>query len=133
MAGFEIDLGSILEKYHGLAKVKVERIIKRDLTVVTSQTYAEVVSQIEEILKRADLAARITAGTIYQPEGEDKKHMTMQEAAEIARKAQPKEMWLTHYSPSVIKPEQYTDAIREIFSRSVISKDRRTTELKFED
>ena len=63
----------------------------------------------------------------------DKKHMTMQEAAEIARKAQPKEMWLTHYSPSVIKPEQYTDAIREIFSRSVISKDRRTTELKFED
>ena len=77
LAGFEIDLGSILEKYHGLAKVKVERIIKRDLTVVTSQTYAEVVSQIEEILKRADLAARITAGTIYQPEGEDKKHMTL--------------------------------------------------------
>ncbi|MBR3230488.1 phenylalanine--tRNA ligase subunit beta [Candidatus Saccharibacteria bacterium] len=77
LAGFEIDLGSILEKYHGLAKVKVERIIKRDLTVVTSQTYAEVVSQIEEILKRADLAAKITAGTIYQPEGEDKKHMTL--------------------------------------------------------
>ena len=45
--------------------------------MVTSQTYAEVVSQIEEILKRADLAAKITAGTIYQPEGEDKKHMTL--------------------------------------------------------
>ena len=63
----------------------------------------------------------------------DKKHMTMQEAAEIARKAQPKEMWLTHYSPSVIKPEQYAEAIREIFSRTVVSKDRRTIELKFED
>ena len=63
----------------------------------------------------------------------DKKHMTMQEAAEIARKAQPKEMWLTHYSPSVIKPEQYAEAIREIFSRTVVSKDRRTIEPKFED
>ena len=63
----------------------------------------------------------------------DKKHMTMQEAAEIAKKAQPKEMWLTHYSPSVIKPEQYSESIKEIFSRAVISKDRRTKELKFVD
>ena len=59
--------------------------------------------------------------------------MTMQEAAGIAVKAQPKEMWLTHYSPSMIKPEQYTDAIREIFPRAVVSKDRRTIELVFED
>jgi len=63
----------------------------------------------------------------------DKKHMTMQEAAEIAKQAQPKEMWLTHYSPSVIKPEQYSESIKEIFSRAVISKDRRTKELKFVD
>ncbi len=63
----------------------------------------------------------------------DKKHMTMYEAAEIAVKAQPKEMWLTHYSPSMIKPEQYTDAVREIFPRTVVSKDRRTIELNFED
>lgn len=63
----------------------------------------------------------------------DKKHMTMQEAAKIAKQAQPKEMWLTHYSPSVIKPEQYSESIKEIFSRAVISKDRRTKELKFVD
>ena len=63
----------------------------------------------------------------------DKKHMTMQEAAEIAKQAQPKEMWLTHYSPSVIKPEQYSESIKEIFSCAVISKDRRTKELKFVD
>lgn len=63
----------------------------------------------------------------------EKKHMTMQEAAEIAVKAQPKEMWLTHYSPSMIKPEQYADAIRDIFPRAVVSKDRRTLELNFED
>lgn len=63
----------------------------------------------------------------------EKKHMTMYEAAEIARRAQPGELWLTHYSPSMIKPEQYQDAVREIFPRAVVSKDRRTTELKFED
>ncbi|MBO4864710.1 MAG: ribonuclease Z [Eubacterium sp.] len=63
----------------------------------------------------------------------EKKHMTMYEAAEIAKKAQPKEMWLTHYSPSMIKPEQYFDAVTEIFPRTVISKDRRTVELKFEE
>ena len=63
----------------------------------------------------------------------DKKHMTMQEAAELAVKAQPKEMWLTHYSPSMIKPQQYEDAIKAIFPRAVISKDRRTLELNFED
>lgn len=63
----------------------------------------------------------------------EKKHMTMQEAAEIAAKAQPKEMWLTHYSPSMIKPEQYQDAVKEIFPRAVVSKDRRTVELIFEE
>ena len=63
----------------------------------------------------------------------EKKHMTMYEAAEIAKKAQPKKLWLTHYSPSMIKPEQYEDAVREIFPGTVISKDRRTVELKFED
>ena len=32
--------------------------------------------------------------------GTRKKHMTFTEAADIARKAGPKQMWLTHYSPS---------------------------------
>ncbi|MCR5214770.1 MAG: ribonuclease Z [Eubacterium sp.] len=63
----------------------------------------------------------------------EKKHMTMQEAAEIAKKAQPKEMWLTHYSPSMIKPEQYEESVRAIFPNTIVSKDRRTIELKFED
>lgn len=63
----------------------------------------------------------------------EKKHMTMYEAAEIAKAAQPKEMWLTHYSPSMVNPKQYEDAVKEIFPRAIISKDRRTVELNFED
>jgi hypothetical protein len=56
----------------------------------------------------------------------EKKHMTMYEAAEIAKKAQPKEMWLTHYSPYIIHPEQYEEEVRKIFPRAFVSKDRRT-------
>ena len=63
----------------------------------------------------------------------EKKHMTMQEAAEIAAKAEPGEMWLTHYSPSMIKPEQYEEGIQAIYPKAYVSKDRRTTTLKFEE
>ena len=43
------------------------------------------------------------------------KHMTFYEAAELAKEAQVKEMWLTHYSPSLTRPEQYMDEVRKIF------------------
>ena len=32
------------------------------------------------------------------------KHMTFQEAARMAKEAQARELWLTHYSPSLIHP-----------------------------
>lgn len=61
------------------------------------------------------------------------KHMTFFEAAELAREADVGEMWLTHYSPSLTKPEEYMDEVREIFPRSVAAKDRRSVELVFSD
>lgn len=59
------------------------------------------------------------------------KHMTFYEAAEIARDAEVKEMWLTHYSPSLTRPEEYMDDVRAIFPHAVAGKDRMTTELDF--
>ena len=59
------------------------------------------------------------------------KHMTFYEAAEIARDAEVKEMWLTHYSPSLTRPEEYMDDVRTIFPRAIAGKDRMTTELDF--
>ena len=59
------------------------------------------------------------------------KHMTFYEAAEIAREAEVKEMWLTHYSPSLTRPEEYMDDVRTIFPRAIAGKDRMTTELDF--
>ena len=43
------------------------------------------------------------------------KHMTFREAAALARDANVKELWLTHYSPSLIHPEEYMDMVRGIF------------------
>ncbi len=61
------------------------------------------------------------------------KHMTFYEAARLARDADVKEMWLTHYSPSLTRPEEYMDEVRRIFPRAVAGKDRKSVELDFED
>ena len=61
------------------------------------------------------------------------KHMTFYEAATLAKKAEVKELSLTHYSPSLPNPKAYTKEVREIFPGTVAAKDGRTVELKFEE
>lgn len=61
------------------------------------------------------------------------KHMTFYEAAELARKAGVKEMWLTHYSPSLVKPEPYMNKVKKIFANSFPGKDGKSVDLLFED
>lgn len=68
-----------------------------------------------------------------QKKAKEYKHMTFYEAARIAKEAEVKEMWLTHYSPSLTKPEEYIDEVREIFPNTIAAKDRRTVELVFSD
>ena len=63
----------------------------------------------------------------------ENKHMTMYEAARIARAAQVLELWLTHYSPSLMRPEEYMGDVRKIFLNTVAAKDGRTVELNFEE
>ena len=60
------------------------------------------------------------------------KHMTFYEAAKLARDAQVGEMWLTHYSPSLTRPEEYMDDARKIFPAAKAGKDRKSVELDFE-
>ena len=59
--------------------------------------------------------------------------MTFYEAAWLARESDVGEMWLTHYSPSLTKPEEYMDEVMAIFPRAVAAKDRRSVELVFSD
>lgn len=61
------------------------------------------------------------------------KHMTFHEAAQLARDAGVKEMWLTHYSPSLNYPEEFMDEVRAVFPKAIAAKDRRSVELVFED
>lgn len=61
------------------------------------------------------------------------KHMTFQEAAVLARDAGVKELWLTHYSPSLIRPEDYMGRVREIFPNAFPGKDGKSVELNFEE
>lgn len=59
------------------------------------------------------------------------KHMTFTEAATLAKEAAVKEMWLTHYSPSLTKPEEFMDDVRAIFPNAKAGKDCMSVELEF--
>ncbi len=79
----------------------------------------------------------ICEGMYGEPEKKAKakeyKHMTFYEAAEMAKKAQVEQMWLTHYSPSLIRPEEFMKDVKAIFANSKAAKDGMTIELKFEE
>ena len=60
------------------------------------------------------------------------KHMTFYEAAKLAKEANVKELWLTHYSPSLIRPEEYIPKTRKIFPAAYAAKDGRTVVLEFD-
>lgn len=63
----------------------------------------------------------------------ENKHMTFYEAAELARRAEVPKLWLTHYSPSLNRPDEYLPAVRKIFPGAEVCRDGKTVELKFED
>ena len=102
---------------------------------VTYCTDTRPVPVIAEMAAGADLF--ICEGMYGELDKENKakehKHMTFYEAARLAKEADCKEMWLTHYSPSLPRPEDYMDAVRKIFPRSVAGKDGKSVELRFDD
>ncbi len=93
------------------------------------------VAVIAQNAKGADLF--ICEGMYGEPEKSQKavgyKHMTFTEAAQLAKQAQPKEMWLTHYSPSLVRPEDYMESVRKIFPCAYPGKDGKSAELDFEE
>ena len=62
----------------------------------------------------------------------ENKHMMFCEAAQIARKAKAAKLWLTHYSPSLIHPEEFMPAVWKIFPDAAPGKDGKSAELMFE-
>lgn len=93
------------------------------------------VSSIVEHAKGADLF--ICEG-MYGEKGKEAKakehkHMTFYEAAKLAKNANVTEMWLTHYSPSLIRPEEFMKDVKKIFPNSLPGKDGKSVELTFEE
>lgn len=102
---------------------------------VTYTTDTRPVQAIVEAATGADLF--ICEGMYGEPDKEAKareyKHMTFKEAATIAKEANPNEMWLTHYSPSLVKPQLYMDTVTKIFPNAKAGKDGMSVNLKFEE
>lgn len=91
----------------------------------------------KEIMNQAQNADLFICEGMYgEPDKLEKakehKHMTFYEAASIAKEAQVRQLWLTHYSPSLAKPDLYKEEVRRIFPETIITKDRRSVELDFE-
>ena len=102
---------------------------------VTYCTDTRPMPQIVESAKGADLF--ICEGMYGEHEKEadarKKKHMTFYEAAQLAKDAQVEQLWLTHYSPSMVDGRRYLKEVRDIFEPTYLGKDGKTTELDFEE
>ena len=101
-------------------------------------TYCTDTRPTESIVKNAAGADLFICEGMYgEPEklqkAKEYKHMTFYEAAELARKAKVRELWLTHYSPSLVRPEEYMRDVRNIFPNAVAAKDGRSVDLLFDE
>ncbi len=61
------------------------------------------------------------------------KHMTFYEAAALAKNASVLELWLTHFSPSLVRAESYMPKVKKIFPAASLGFDGRTAELDFKE
>ena len=68
-----------------------------------------------------------------QAKAKENKHMTFYEAAELAKRADVQRLWLTHYSPSLNRPDEFLPAVKKIFPAAETCRDGKTIELIFED
>lgn len=79
----------------------------------------------------------ICEGMYGEPDKQSKaveyKHMTFYEAAELAKKADVGQLWLTHYSPSLVRPEEYLPEVQKIFPKTSPGKDGKSITLVFEE
>ena len=101
-------------------------------------TYTTDTRPTESILRNAkESDLFICEGMYGEDDKADKargyKHMTFREAAVLARDAKVQEMWLTHYSPSLVRPEEAVKEATDIFPNTIAARDRQSVELMFEE
>ena len=127
--------GQVIETQQGVFRPEMVLGPERKGIKLAYTTDTRPVRAIEEYASGSDLF--ICEGMYGEADklekAKDHKHMTFQEAAKLAKKADVGQMWLTHYSPSLTRPEPFMDDVRKIFPRSYAGKDGKSIELQFED
>lgn len=63
----------------------------------------------------------------------EKKHMTFYEAARLAKDAKVDQMWLTHFSPSLMNPKRYMSDVKKIFPNAHLGKNGKMCELNYKE
>ncbi len=128
---------------HGGEVVVEDKVFTSDMVVgaqrkgikVTYCTDSRPVNAIS--LNAADSDLFICEGMYGENDKECKakenRHMTFEEAAKLAKEANVKELWLTHFSPSLIRPADYIDKIKTIFSNVCVGADGKSVTLYFEE
>ncbi len=88
---------------------------------------------LERFFTNVDLL--ISEGTYGDPADQDKaienKHMTFAEAATLAKNANAKELWLTHFSPALPNPNYFYRQASDIMTNSVIGHEHLSKTLIF--
>lgn len=103
-------------------------------------TYTTDTRPCDNIVRAASGADLFICEGMYGEPGMEEKarayrHMTMQESASMAARAEipPRELWFTHYSPSMLRPKQYIEDIRKIFPNAICGRDGMHKELMFDE
>ncbi len=101
-------------------------------------TYCTDTRPTESIVKNAQGADLFICEGMYgEPDKAQKakeyKHMTFYEAAQMAKRAAVKELWLTHYSPSLLRPDDYMQEVWKIFPNTVAARDGRSVDLTYDE
>ena len=64
---------------------------------------------------------------------EVKKHMVFTQAAQLAKEAEVKKLWLTHFSPAETHPEEGIDTARAVFPNTELGENGKKITLNFQD
>ncbi len=72
----------------------------------------------------ADVDLLVSEGTYgdsaNKPKAVEKKHLTFQEAATIAREANARALWLTHFSPALLDPAAWLSEATAVFPNAIL-------------
>lgn len=100
-------------------------------------TYCTDTRPIPEIAEHARCADLFVCEGMYGdpaqlPKAKENRHMMFTEAAQLAKEAKVTELWLTHYSPSLIRADDFMEPVRAVFSGARPGRDRKSACLTFE-